>query len=242
MEIVRQAFLPAAGYGRRLRPLTDTTPKPLLPVAGRPLVHHVMDRCLEAGILRFVVNTHHLAEAFPAAFPGGAYRSREVILVEEETLLDTGGGLKNAQPCFWPEPLLIHNADILTDLDLPEFLARAADHPAAEAVLAVRTEGPEKRVGVGEGGVVRSLREPRAQPGEKLCQYLGICLIRPAFWLRLQLEAESLVEGWKRAIAAGDGLVQAVMCEEANWIDIGSVESYRAVSQSGLPRASGGHE
>ena len=71
---MRKAFLLGAGLGTRLKPLTDSLPKPLIPYANRPLITHVMDHCIAAGITDFAINTHHLAEAWHAAFPDGTYR------------------------------------------------------------------------------------------------------------------------------------------------------------------------
>jgi len=87
---VRTAFVPGAGLGKRLRPLTAERPKPLVPVRNRPLITHVFDALIEVGIERFVVNTHHRAEAY-GALVGNEYRGREIAYIHEPVLLETGG-------------------------------------------------------------------------------------------------------------------------------------------------------
>ena len=90
---VKTAFILGAGLGARLRPLTDTTPKPLLPVGGRPIITYAMEHLLTVGVERFIVNTHHLADLYLQVFPDGKWRGTPVIFRYEPNLLDTAGGL-----------------------------------------------------------------------------------------------------------------------------------------------------
>lgn len=140
-DFPKTAFLPGAGLGTRLRPLTERCPKPLLPLGGKPMICRAMDALLALGVERFIVNTHHAAEAYAQAFPRGDYRGAPVTLVHEPVLLDTGGGLKNIEPLLVPadENLLVFNGDILADLDL-EKLAAAHKKSGALATLLLRTD------------------------------------------------------------------------------------------------------
>src|ERR1700692_839488 len=94
---VRKAFVLGAGLGTRLRPLTNLVPKPLLPIFGKPLITFALDHLRQAGIEKFWVNSHHLAEKFAAQFPRGEYNGASVELVHEPELLETGGGIKNIE-------------------------------------------------------------------------------------------------------------------------------------------------
>lgn len=107
---ISTAMVLAAGFGTRMRPLTDTMPKPLVVLAGRPLIDHVLDRIAEAGIARAVVNVHHFADQLLAHVKR---RERPQIVVSDErhAILETGGGVVKALPLLGPDPFLIHNSD-----------------------------------------------------------------------------------------------------------------------------------
>src|SRR5262249_25677885 len=108
----KMAMVLAAGHGVRMRPLTETTPKPMLALNGRPLIDHVLDRIAETGIGTAVVNVHHHADQIEGHLKRRA-RPQIVISSERRTLLDTGGGVKKALPKLGKEPFLIHNSDSL---------------------------------------------------------------------------------------------------------------------------------
>jgi MurNAc alpha-1-phosphate uridylyltransferase len=102
----------AAGLGTRMRPLTDATPKALIPVAGRPLLDRVLDRLVEAGVTRAVVNVHHLADQVEAHL--AARHDLEVLISDERAgLLDSGGGIQHARALLGAEPILLANIDSL---------------------------------------------------------------------------------------------------------------------------------
>ncbi len=109
-ETPEKAFVLAAGLGTRMRPLTDRMPKPLVPVAGRALIDHVLDRITAAGIGCAVVNVHYLADQIEAHL-STRVSPRIVISDEREQLLDTGGGVIKARSLLGEQPFLIHNSD-----------------------------------------------------------------------------------------------------------------------------------
>ena len=104
------ALVLAAGLGTRMRPLNDRLPKPLVPLAGRALIDHVLDRLAAAGVLRAVVNVHYKADLIEAHL---AARTAPAITISDERglLLDTGGGARKALPLIGSGPFLIHNSD-----------------------------------------------------------------------------------------------------------------------------------
>ena len=125
------AMIFAAGLGTRLKPLTDTMPKALVPVANRPLLQYVLDKLRRAGASDIVVNVHHFADQIKA------YLLDTDVKISDESsmLLDTGGGLKKAQSLFDNEdPILIHNVDILSNLDLKKFYDTAKENEATLVV------------------------------------------------------------------------------------------------------------
>ncbi len=224
---LRTAFLLGAGLGVRMRPLTDDCPKPLLPMGGRPIITHAMDHLLTVGIERFIVNTHHRAEVYGRAFPDCRWRGVPIVFRHEPTLLDTGGGLKNIEDLLGAEDmLLVYNGDILTDLPLARLIG-AHVRNGAEASLALRSEGPLRNVALGAGDAVCDMRGRLGDPDGKKCQFTGIYMIRRRFLDRLVPgKAESVVEGFLRAIRESPGSVAGVVIDEGSWRDIGSPEEY----------------
>jgi N-acetyl-alpha-D-muramate 1-phosphate uridylyltransferase len=127
MTRARTAIVLAAGQGERMRPLTTRIPKPLVRLAGRPLIDHVLDRLTRAGVDKVVVNVHYLADQIEAHLsPRQGTRPEIVISDERDLLLDTGGGANKALPKLGPGPFFIHNADSVwsdsVQAALPEML------------------------------------------------------------------------------------------------------------------------
>ena len=133
---MRQAMILAAGLGTRLKPLTDTMPKALVPVGGKPLLDLNIRKLQAQGYDRFVVNIHHFAQQIVDYVGQQDYAPLVRFSDETEALLETGGGLKKAAPLFVDdEPVLIHNVDILDNVDYDWF---SRQHQADEdAVLLV---------------------------------------------------------------------------------------------------------
>jgi mannose-1-phosphate guanylyltransferase len=115
---ITQAFVLAAGLGTRLRPLTDELPKPLIPIFQKPLVTFALDHLSGVGVDKFVINTHRRPELFQSFFDRSDYAGRSVTLIHEPELLETGGGIKNAERCLGSDPFITYSGDILTDVNL----------------------------------------------------------------------------------------------------------------------------
>ena len=101
----------AAGLGKRMRPLTDTRPKPLVELAGKPLIDHVLDRLRAAGVGKLVVNVHYLADSMEAHLATKADQFAITISDERALLLETGGGLVQAAPMIDCDPFFVVNSD-----------------------------------------------------------------------------------------------------------------------------------
>lgn len=195
----------AAGLATRMRPLTDTTAKPLLHVAGRSLLDRALDRLADAGVERVVVNTHWHAEAVREAL---AARDRpDVIESHEETLLDTGGGVVRALPHLGEAPFYIVNGDAFwLDGARPALtrLADAFDPDTTDAVLLVhRAAQLPYYAGRGDFAVdpwgrVRRPKEKEIVP----YLYAGVQLAAPALFADAPEGPFSTNFLWNRAIAA----------------------------------------
>lgn len=137
MRPLKSAMVLAAGLGTRMRPLTDTRPKPMVEVAGRALIDHVLDRLKETGVERVVVNVHHHADMLEAHL--AARRDLEITISDERSeLLDSGGGVKRALPDLGQDPFFVINADTIWIEGFRPNLARlreAYDREGMDALL-----------------------------------------------------------------------------------------------------------
>lgn len=137
IPVPKTAMVLAAGLGTRMRPLTDDRPKALVEVAGKPLIDHVLDRLVEAGVTRAVVNVHAFADQLEAHL--GRRRDIEIVCSDERAaLLETGGGMKQARPLLGDDPVFVANIDsvwIETGAPALAALARAWDPARMDDLL-----------------------------------------------------------------------------------------------------------
>lgn len=201
------AFVLAAGKGERMRPLTRTIPKPLVPLGGRPLIDHVLDRLAAAGIKRAVVNVHYLADKIEKHL---THRSAPKIIFSDERdkLLDTGGGALRALPKLGDGPFIIHNSDSVwieglgSNLDrlLNAFDANQMDSLMLVAPLAASI-GYE---GLGDFQMDATGHLTR-QTGPRLAPFVfaGVSIAHPRLFENAPQGAFSLNKLWDRAIDKG---------------------------------------
>ncbi len=222
----RTAMVLAAGRGERMRPLTDRLPKPLVPVAGKPLIDHVLDRLAAAGVERAVVNVHHLPDLIEQHL---AVRGRPQIAISDErkALLDTGGGVAKALPLLGDAPFFHVNSDtIWIDGVQPNLarLAEAFDPAAMDALLLLApTAGSIGYAGRGDyamdaGGLLRRRAESQIAP----FVYAGAAVLRPGLFKDAPTGAFSLTRLFDRAAEAGrlHGLRL-----EGVWMHVGTPEA-----------------
>ena len=234
---VKTAFILGAGLGVRLRPLTDTTPKPLLPVGGRPIITYAMEHLLTVGVERFIVNTHHLADVYLQVFPEEKWRGTPVMFRYEPNLLDTAGGLKNIEDLLeGDEDILVYNGDVISDLPLHRLLN--AHHAAGEEVtLALRSGGFPLHVCLNELDEVCDFRDVLSRKGKNHL-FTGIYAVQKRFLGRLKPgRRESVITVFLDMIKECPGSVAGVVIDEGSWYDVGSLREYERVSE--LMRADG---
>ena len=227
---IRQAFVLGAGLGTRLKRLTQARPKPLVPVAGRPLITHAFDHLLGAGVERLVINTHHCAEVYGTVFPGSVYRGAGLTFRHEPGLLETGGGIKNVEDLLSGEPFVVYNGDILATLPLEPAIAHHFQ-TGNEVTLVLRRHGGPLQVAFDEasGRVLDIGRRLGRAPGTHL--FTGIYVLSPAFFRRLRLEKVSVIQPFLRMIEEGAAL-GAVVIDEGDWWDLGTREQYLEVHRT----------
>ena len=252
-ENLKTALILCAGYGTRLRPLTDKLPKPLLPVRGKPAIFIVMDKLRAAGVDDFLINVHHLPEKFaeifelpPDSFKRGRlakthYCGSSVRLVFEPQILDTGGAVKNILPFIdTSKPLVVHNGDIYFDCPADEFLSAAQENvsdAACAATLCLRSGGNMPNVGVDSLGNVCDMRFALAAPYEKIAQYAGFFVLNPLIFdrfRRAKTDKFSVVDIFLDALCAGERIA-GFFADGGEWADIGTRAEYARLNSRGLP-------
>ena len=135
-----KAMIFAAGLGTRLKPLTDRMPKALVPIQGKPLLEHLILKLKAAGFGELVINVHHFPDQIISFLQQNNYFGLHIDISDErDRLLDTGGGLLKARRFFADEPFLAHNVDILSNLDLKDFIAAHCKESLATLVVSRRT-------------------------------------------------------------------------------------------------------
>jgi len=160
-----RAIILAAGFGTRLRPLTDHTPKPLLDVAGLPMIAYPLLLLRSAGISEALINLHHLGEQIRHALGDGSRYGVRITYSEENPILDTGGAIKNAEGFLGGDTFVVLNADTIVDLDLPAMLACHRGRGGIGTML-LREDPEVRRYGAIEVDVTDRVRRFLGFPAE----------------------------------------------------------------------------
>lgn len=229
-----KAMILAAGLGTRLRPLTDVTPKPLLPVAGTPMIVWNLLLLKRHGIRDVVINLHHLGEMIQQALGDGAAFGMHLIYSYEQVILGTGGGIKQAEPHFKGEPVLVLNGDTLFELDLGAVMAFHREQQAA-ATLVLRQDPDAARWGLVEvttqAEVVRITGRGLSGPTETSARmFAGIHILHPRLLRYLPVGKESsIIDAYVKGIQDGERIVGFDF--DGFWSDVGTPERYAQVEQ-----------
>jgi MurNAc alpha-1-phosphate uridylyltransferase len=228
----------AAGLGKRMRPLTATRPKPLVEVAGKALLDHVLDRLRAAGVAKVVVNVHYLADSLEAHLQRQNIGLEVAISDEREQLLETGGGLVKARPLIDCDPFLAVNSDNLWvdgPSDSLKLLASQWDDRKMDALLLLVPQASAgNHGGMGDFHMTTAGRLRRKAPGR----------VAPFVFTGIQMLRQSMLDDapsgpfstnilWDRAIEAGRcfGAVH-----QGLWFDVGTPPAIAATEQA-LSRA-----
>ncbi len=225
----------AAGLGTRLRPLTDRLPKPLLPIAGRPMIEYTLAWIASAGIRHVMINVHHKGDLIRDALGDGERFGLKISYSEEPVILGTGGGLKQVEPFFADGPFLVINADILTAVD-PNAIIRFHFARRPLATLAVRRD-PEVAaygaLGVDHESRIRRFlgRGQRSSAPLEDVMFTGIHVLDPRIFDDLPTAGtfSPITDAYTAIVERGDPLMGYLT--DAPWIDIGTPDRYRQAEQ-----------
>lgn len=202
----------AAGKGTRMAPLTDRMPKPMIPVAGRPLIDHALDLARAGGARRIVVNTHHLGDQIAAHLAGSGI----AISDESAALLETGGGLKKALPLLGDGPVLTMNPDVVWSGPNPVAALRAAWDGARMDALLMLVPVARATGRIGDGDFSRDADGRITRGGDLV--YTGVQILRTDRLAEIDDTAFSLNKLWTLLIAdrRAFGIVHP-----GGWCDVG---------------------
>ena len=223
-------FLPAAGLGERLRPITNHLPKPLLPVLGKPLIEIILERLTVACDGRIGINLHWKPDTL-RSWAGTSPWARSITFFPEDPILGTGGALKNAEAFLSPGPFIVHNSDILLDIDFTK-LIEAHRSSGNIATLVTHKHPRLSNVVVDENNLVLDVENPgdsRPDPNRvaRKVAYTGIAMYSPEILRFLPAGVSHATVAWIAAAQAGHR-VEALDVTGAYWNDIGTPASYAA--------------
>ena len=223
-----KAMILAAGYGTRLRPYTDHTPKPLFSIAGRPLLDVIIDQLQKAGCKAVIINTHHLNHKIEAFLAAQNY-SLEVNTRFEPQILGTGGAIKNVADFWDNQPFMVVNADIVAEIDLAEvYRAHCRHHPPATLVLC--DDPAFNSVAVRQNKWISGFydrADGSQQSPDDLLTFTGIQVLEPQVLNYIPENSfYSSIDAFKQILAGGKRL-GAFIAPKNRWQDIGTPENYR---------------
>ena len=231
----------AAGQGLRLGPLTNTTPKALVPVAGRPMIEYPLRLLRHYGISEIIVNLHHLGEQIEAYLGDGAALGLNIIYSKEPELLDTGGGLLKAKPFLQDGTFIVINTDVLIDLQLAELVAFHEKNKAT-ATLVLRPDELADQYGSleidSDGKIYRFLQAQKPTPapiaGTKL-MFTGVQILEPRVFDYMKAEGGPRKFGttkhtYPKMLLAGENLYGFRF--DGFWHDLGTRDRIRKAEVS----------
>lgn len=235
---LRKAMVLAAGYGTRLQPLTNVIPKPLVPVAGVPLIRYALRVLSLAGIEDVMINLHHLPDAVEVRL-GRRAEGMRLHYSREPAILGTGGGIRKVSS-FFDETFAVINADAIIDLDLADALrTHRSQRAIATMVLRERRkEGDFSVVGVDDTGRVRQIADRVAYDGPPLRPYTftGVHILEPELLDYIPPDIESCINSYAYPKVIEDDRVVAAHVYDGVWADVGTLERYWQINSDFLRR------
>jgi MurNAc alpha-1-phosphate uridylyltransferase len=217
-----KAMILAAGRGERMRPLTDRTPKPLLPVGGKPLIVWHIERLAKAGFRDIVINHAHLGSQIEAALGNGSQFGVSIRYSSETEALETAGGIANAMPLLGASPFLVVNGDVYLDFDFAAVKGKLQESQLAWLLL---VDNPAHN----PNGDFALSGDTVVQRGDQMLTFSGIGIYRPELF-------DSVVRGSKAKLAP---LLRAAMASgkvggahhAGRWADVGTPQRLLELDQ-----------
>lgn len=227
--MIKTAMLLAAGFGRRLHPLTLLRPKPLFPVLNKTMLEWWAEFLVSAGVTRLIINTHYMAPLMLEHIDklAATFKSKlEIAASQEDEILGTGGGLKKAAPLLGADDFLVINADIFSDFELGKLARQHLENPGRLATMGLLDKLGEANVSVGEGGRIVAFRQPDKAEGETLRRsYAGVMALSPAIFDHIPGGFSDIVSVFMEAMNTG-AEIHGWTYDPAIWRDMGRIDDY----------------
>lgn len=226
-----KAMILAAGFGTRLRPLSERRPKPLMPVANRPVILRNMEYLRRHGVKEVVVNAHHHADQVIDFVRSHPLPGVTVEVRVESEILGTGGGIANTADFWSDEPFFVLNGDVLTDIDLTE----ALDHHRRSgrlATLLLHDCPPYNKIQLGESGLVAEIPRDYGKDG---WAFTGIHILEPEILSHIPKGTFSDIVDCYRALIVSGKPIGSFLARGHRWRDIGSIAEYRLANRELSP-------
>lgn len=218
-----KAFILAAGEGRRMRPLTNNTPKPLLEVGGKPLIQHHIENLRDAGVTELVINAKWLASKLIQEVGDGSRYGVSIHWSVESEKLETGGGIRNALHLLGQEPFLLVNGDVWSDFTFAKILATdLADNLGHLLLVENPPHHPAGDFSIESGKLVRPTT------GQQAHTYSGIALLRPQLFERYAREQRCLPLVTLLWQAIAENRLSGELYS-GRWCDVGTPERLKAL-------------
>ncbi len=232
-DAVVQAMLLAAGLGTRLQPLTDVLPKPVVPVANRPLAAFGMGHLGRAGVRSIIANTHPRPEIVQDALRRHCPAGVDLAFSHEATLLGTGGGLRRAHTRF-PDPtspVIVMNGDTLFAPDVQRAYRRHVEEGALATMILRRTPEPARfgAIGVdGDGRVTTLLGTPTGRKEARTLMFTGVHILAPEAFADMPESGCVIRTAYRRWVDTGAPVLGVI--DDSPWADLGTVADYHQVN------------
>jgi len=234
-----KAVILAGGYGVRLRPLTNTRPKPMLPLAGKPVLHHIIDFLAANGIEEIIIASNYLREQIEAYFGEGTNLGVKLDYPIEPKPLGTAGCVKNAEKYLSNETFVVIQGDNITDLDIDKAIKFHQEKKGLATILLVKVDNPS---GLGiaelnaESDITRFVEKPKASEQFSNLANTGLYILEPRAlsYIPSQSRFDFSKDLFPRLMQAGERVIG--YRASGTWFDIGKLESYLSANHWMLDR------
>jgi len=235
-----KAMILAAGLGTRLKPLTDSKPKALVPLAGKPLLYYIIKKLISEGINQIIINVHHFHELIIDYVISEKNFGINIVFSMEDTLLDTGGGLKKASLFFDDDqPFILHNADVLSEIDLHK-MVEYHNQKKSLATLAVRHRKTSRYLLFNQDNLLvgwQSLETGKKEMvgstahDPQMLSFMGIHIISPKIFTLLPPENKfSIINAYLDLANKGHHIV-GYRNDADFWLDLGRKENLQQAEE-----------